>query len=74
MIIVTTSEQISNCRIAPKNPLLTARNNCNYCLSTSFKVILVEGMFEKYLLFQYFDNYQKIIGCHMLNSLTRPVS
>lgn len=74
MIIVTTSEEIIDYRIAPKNPALAARNNCNYYLSTSFKVILVEGMFEECLLFQYFDDYQKIIGYELLNSLNGPVN
>lgn len=74
LVIITTSAEIINCRLAAKTPLLTARSNCNYCLSTSFKVILAEGIFLKSLLFQYFDNYQKIIGCRMLNSLNGQVS
>lgn len=35
--------KIISYRIAPKTPLLSARNNCNCCLL----VVLVEGMFKK---------------------------
>lgn len=76
MLIVAIAEEIVHYGVAPKNP---SKHKCYKQLQiwkklpTGFQTVLTEGKFKECLLFHYYDNYLKIIGHQLLNSLHGPI-